>query len=156
MDIVIGTLNRMNFLPGIFRYPTSWLLYRVLSINSGNCFTSLGQSASRFTAVSVCRRHLSLLPNSLHLLRRRILPHYTHRQLICLRTIGCLGEVHTATKSIWSRSRSGLVSSQRWFNTGPSCLSNDQLPPISPIIKTVRIHYIAYVPLYLDMVLGYE
>ena len=127
-----GTLNRMNFLPGIFRYPTSWLLYRVLSINSGNCFTSLGQSASRFTAVSVCRRHLSLLPNSLHLLRRRILPHYTHRQLIRLRTIGCLSEVLTATKS-------GLVSSQRWFYTGPSCLSNDQLPPISPIIKTVRI-----------------
>lgn len=127
---------KMNFLPRISRYPAPHGVLNT-TINCVSWFTScsLGQSVSRFS-VTVCRRHLSLLPNSFHHLIKEILPHHNVYQPLCLRTVSsCIGE---ATKTLIS-SRSGLpTSQQRWFNTGSSCLSND-LPTIVKIVRPYSV-----------------
>ena len=132
----------MSFLPKIFAYhPAPQLLYGVLNgttVNFVSC--SHGQSLSRLTATFfVCRRHLSLLPNSSHLLVKTKLPH-PHRDIIYRyqqpywRTRNSRIIFDEATKTL-ILSRSGLpMSPQRWFSIGSSCHSND-LPTIVKIVR---------------------
>ena len=127
--------SRMPSLSSTFRYPSQ--VHSLCEVLSSHCVRCCSQRVSRFSAVSVSQTHCSLLPvPNFSRQRRRKFPRYIHRQL-SLRTTSSLHQACLPTQTKYLL-QPGLPSRQRLFSTGCLSLSSDLLPPISPLIKTVR------------------
>ena len=123
----------MNFLPKIVLRTAHWsshVPYPVLY--SGSCFKLSGRWTGHLS-VSLCRRHSRLLCGGNHYSQRTIC-RYPHSQF----------RLTTRSRRVIDVSRLGSFRPDaewslltRGVHSTPQCHQSDQIPPVSPLIKTV-------------------